>query len=80
MTLRGRESYSSRIGKDWFSARYLFGWLGFYRRTTDQIWSPALTERQYELGIEIGHVRIGFSRTRKVWTDGRAPQSEKGFY
>lgn len=70
--MRTVQSLSSRVGSRRVSCRCLLG-VGWYKEVTDQVWSPALTERRTEYGLKIGVTRVAFSQTVNVWTDGKSP-------
>lgn len=64
---------SSRIGTQWDSVKgYRFG--AVFHTITDQVWSPQMTDRRQEYGLILFGWRIGVSRSRCIFTDGKDPK------
>lgn len=69
---------STRSGREHLELHALVGPLGWYRRTSDQNWSPSATERTVEVGLQLGRWRMGLSSVSVLWLeDGRVRTRER---
>lgn len=72
-------SIAGRAGTDYLKLRPFLRFIGLYRRISTQTVSPVFAEKTVEYGIQFAHLRFAFSRTYRVWTDGKTPKIERGF-
>lgn len=79
MRFRKNQSIWGMYGSGQLLEKRICG-IWFYRRARIQKWTPLMHEIEREVGIRIGHVRLGMSGTVKLFFDGKEPREIKGAY
>lgn len=76
--MRQNRSLYTRAGSAFYVEWHILWHIWVYKLSSQQEWTPALTELRIERGIRIGSHRLGLSSICCVWHDGRDPAVEPG--